>query len=164
MTSSSGEDESEEGDSDENDDDSELGEIFKTDNESDGGIHFEESEVSGNGTNTGQLDLKVKSVASRCSVKKSRRPSFYLEEMNEEKDTDDSIIFADNSDLCKSATSSGTDLSLKSARSGDSFEEDYEQDEDEEIEEGNSKINRQFIYIQVIMQILFYVEKEFVNK
>ncbi len=144
LTSSSGEDDSDEDDYDDN---SELEQSFAghDNNDSDSDIRFEDS--------ADQLSSKAK-PAAKGSLKEARRPSFYLDEADAGKDTDDSVIFADNSDPIRSVTSSGTDVSLKSGRGlvgGDSYEDEYDEYEDEEEGDldGNSKINRQFIYIQV---------------
>ena len=81
-------------------------------------------------------------------------PSFYLTKKD---DTDDSVIFAENSIGHESFNESKAQVSIKKsvAKTDESEEEECEYDEDEddaedaEDPESNDQIDRQFIYIQV---------------
>lgn len=89
--------------------------------------------------------------------KKDISPHFYLE--NKKDDTDDSVIFAENSsDQMKSQSSkSSLEFTLRGKSSSrdmeDSNDDDDSENEDENddaiSENENSKVNRQFIYIQM---------------
>ena len=87
------------------------------------------------------------------SLSKSVNPSFYLSKKD---DTDDSVIFAENSIGHESFNESKVQVSVKKSitKTDDSEEEECEYDEDEDEEDfedpqSSDQIDRQFIYIQV---------------
>ena len=100
-----------------------------------------------------------KKVVVRESVTKrpniSSNPQFYLEPKILD-DTDESVIFADNN------TGLSSSAKIKGKISGDGDDDSYEEADEEGDEggksvnlNGGSKINRQFIYIQVKLVLRF---------
>lgn len=104
-------------------------------------------------------DIQFGEISEENTTKKDKRPitpHFYLgkKDKTDKFDTDDSVIFADNSSEHVKTPSSG-EISLKNKELVEDSYEDYDDEEEDELDDEedeideHSKVRRQFIYIQM---------------